>query len=56
MDVLKLFGQLLELPDGIVELNKLFKAKGLAEADPKEVAAVLKVIASMSNIKEPGKG
>lgn len=47
---------LLKLPDGLVELNKLFKAKGLAEADPKEVAAVLKVIASMTDIKEPGKG
>ena len=56
MDPLTLFGKLLELPDGIVEVNKLLRAKGLSERDPKEAAAVAKVIASMSDIKEPGKG
>ena len=50
------FGKLLELPDGIVEVNKLSAGQGALGDGPKEAAAVAKVIASMSDIKEPGKG
>jgi len=56
MDALKLIGQLLELPSGIVELNKVLRAKGLSEIDPKEVAAVKALIANLTPVNEPGKG
>jgi len=56
VDALKLIGQLLELPSGIVELNKVLRAKGLSEIDPKEVAAVKALIANLTPVNEPGKG